>query len=70
MAHRVSNAGFPEIDLVAGMKLRLEARSTATDAAVTGVTATLWAIYGLQVSDTPTTDTVPLYTALEIGAPA
>lgn len=48
MAHNVSKTGFPEIPLTAGMKIRLEARSTTADAAISGVTVSLWAIYGWQ----------------------
>jgi hypothetical protein len=37
--------GLPNLPLLPGMKLRLEAIDPTTGAAVTGVTATDWAIY-------------------------
>lgn len=39
-------AGAPNIPLVSGMQLRLEAIDPTTGDAVAGVTATRWAIYG------------------------
>lgn len=44
-------APMAEIELVGGMKLRLRAVHPTTGAAVTGVTCTAWAIYGLDLSD-------------------
>lgn len=43
-------AGMPAIPIAAGMKLKLEAVSPTTGAAVSGVKATAWTIYGLNVS--------------------
>lgn len=43
-------AGFPEIELIPGMKLVLETVSPTTGAAITGVTTTAWAIYGDDLS--------------------
>jgi len=43
------------------MKLRLEARSPSTDAAVTGVTSSLWSIYGNDQSEGLLQDVVPVY---------
>lgn len=39
-------APIPPIRLIPGMQLRLEAIDATSGAAVTGVTATRWAIYG------------------------
>ena len=43
-------APMPAIRLASGMKLKLEAIDPTTGAAVTGVVATDWAIYGENVS--------------------
>ncbi len=51
MAHHTEQTGFPAIPLRPGMQIRLEARSPTTDAAVTGVKATIWSIYGRDLSD-------------------
>ena len=67
MAHHTEQAGFPGIKLLSGMQIRLEARSPTTNAAITGVTANQWAIYGDDVSDTLLEEVVPLY-SLELGA--
>jgi len=48
------------------MQIRLEARSPTTDAAVSGVSATLWAIYGWQTSTSPDELEPPPY-SLEVG---
>jgi len=61
VAHHVDKTGFPNIPLTAGMKLRLEARSPTTDAAVTGVTSSLWSIYGNDQSEGLLQDVVPVY---------
>lgn len=60
MAHHTEQTGFPAIPLRGGMKIRLEARSPTTDAAVTGVTSTLWAIYGYDESEGPPEPEQPL----------
>lgn len=44
-------AGTPAIQLAGGMILRLEAISPTTGAAITGVTSSAWAIYGVDDSD-------------------
>lgn len=44
--HHELTAGAPNLSLQPGMILRLEARSPTTDAAVGGVTAAQWMIYG------------------------
>lgn len=48
-------APTPPIILVPGMILKLEAVSPTTGAAITGVTATHWAIYGKEHDETVTT---------------
>lgn len=53
MAHHTEQTGFPAIPLAPGMKLRLRALSPTTDAAVTGVTSTIWSIYGRDKSAGP-----------------
>lgn len=55
MATLTLKASIPAIRLVPGMQLRLEAVDAASGAAVAGVTATRWAIYG---DDEGGTDTV------------
>lgn len=67
MTHFVSKSGFPDLPLTPGMILRLEARATATDAAVAGVSASLWAIYGWQSTDATMTDEPPPY-SLDLAA--
>jgi hypothetical protein len=49
-------AGMPAIVVDSGTYLRLEAFDPATGAAVTGVTATAWAIYGDDTSALPERD--------------
>lgn len=56
MASVSLQASIPPIRLIPGMQLRLEAISASTGAAVTGVTATRWAIYG-DTEDSETGDT-------------
>lgn len=51
MAHHTEQVGFPAIPLNAGMKVRLRAISPTTGAAITGVTAREWAIYGRDESE-------------------
>lgn len=46
MTARTLVAGMPDITLAPGMILRLEAVDPTTRAAVGGVSATAWAIYG------------------------
>lgn len=67
MAHHLNAEGFPNIPLTDGMILKLEARSATTDAQVSGVTCSLWAIYGdnLNPGNPFAPDTVPSYTAQE-----
>jgi hypothetical protein len=67
VAHNVSKTGFPEIPLTAGMKIRLEARSTTADAAVAGVTVSLWAIYGWQTTAQDVKPVPPPY-SLDLSA--
>lgn len=69
MAHNTSKTGFPDIPILPGMILRLEARSVTTDAAVTGVTSSRWSIYGRDLSGADVEDVVPLYTPEEVGNP-
>lgn len=54
MAHHTLQAGAPNLPLVAGMILKLEAISPTTDADVAGVTSTRWSIYGYDDSPVPT----------------
>ena len=53
MAHYTEQTGFPAQPLNGGMRIRLRALSPTTDAEVTGVTCTQWAIYGRDLSDEP-----------------
>lgn len=62
MAHHTEQVGFPAIPLSAGMKIRIRAISPTTDAAVAGVTATTWAIYGRDESE----DAPPAEPGLEV----
>jgi hypothetical protein len=64
MSYNIDTVGFPNIPLTDGMMLKLEARSTTSDAAVSGVTCSLWAIYGdsLTAVDPFQPDTIPAYT--------
>ncbi len=66
--------GFPNIRIPAGATLRLTAVSPTTGAAVGGVTASSWAIYGDDDSDNldALKDTIPHYTPEEVtgGIPA
>ena len=68
MAHNLSSQGFPSIPLTDGMIVKLEARAVTTDAAVTGVTSSLWAIYGdnLNPGDLLIADTIPAYTLEQV----
>lgn len=61
MAHNTSKTGFPDIPILPGMILRLEARSLTTDSAVTGVTSTRWSIYGRDESGGAVEDVTPVY---------
>jgi hypothetical protein len=61
VAHLTDNVGFPPIPLKAGMRIRLRAISPTTGAAITGVTATEWAIYGRDESEGVIEDVVPDY---------
>lgn len=62
MAHHTEQTGFPAIPLRAGMTLRIRALSPTTDAAVTGVTASEWAIFARDVSEPPEDALEPLDT--------
>jgi hypothetical protein len=69
VAHNTEQVGFPQLPLHAGMKIVLEARSPTTDAEVTGVTSSRWAIYGSDESAPfgDLEDVVPLLSAEELG---
>lgn len=67
MAHNISQEGFPNIPLTDGMILRLEARDTATNAPVAGVTCSLWAIYGDDQSAADLPALTPLYTPEDVS---
>lgn len=69
MTHFNEQAGFPEYALVPGLRVKLEAVSTTTDTAVTGVTSTRFAIYGYDDSGTDLPDVTPLYSLEEDVAP-
>jgi hypothetical protein len=67
MAHHTKAAGFPQIPLQSGMKIRIRALSPTTDAEVTGVTCTQFAIYGRDKSGgLPLEDAVPDYVPEEV----
>lgn len=70
MAHNTSKTGFPPIPLTAGMKIRLEARATTTNAAVSGASASRWSIWGYQVTDTLDPDVIPHYSPDDDGSGA
>lgn len=53
MAHHTEQTGFPAFPLTPGLRVVLEAVSPTTDAAVAGVTATRFSIYGYDESDEP-----------------
>jgi hypothetical protein len=53
VAHHTEAEGYPPIPLNAGMRFRLRTISPTTGSAVTGVTATEWAIYGRDYSAMP-----------------
>jgi hypothetical protein len=53
VAFHTEKEGFPPIPLTAGMKIRLEAIDPTTGAAVGGVQADRWAIYGEDLSEPP-----------------
>ena len=54
MADYTLHEGFPNIRLQDGMVVRLSAVNPTTGSAVTGVTSSLWSIYGDDDSDDPT----------------
>ena len=56
MTVRTLVAAVPPVTLIPGMVLKLEAIDPSTGAAVTGVTATAWVIYGSDVNDTTESD--------------
>lgn len=51
MTHYTKAAGFPNVPIQAGMKIRIRALSPTTDAEVTGVTCSQFAIFGRDLSD-------------------
>lgn len=51
MAHLTLQAGAPDVAMEPGVKLVLEAISPTTDASITGVTCSRWAIYGFDEND-------------------
>lgn len=53
MADYTLHEGFPNIRIVEGMKFRLNAIDPTTGAEVSGVTSSLWSIYGDDDSDEP-----------------
>jgi hypothetical protein len=53
VAHHTEQAGFPQLPLNAGMTFRLRVLSPTTGAAITGVTATEWSLYGRDASELP-----------------
>lgn len=61
-------ADMPELDLPGGSYFQLEAIDPSTGAAVTGVTVTDVAIYGLDISQAlgALEDVVPAWTPLEV----
>lgn len=66
MAHHTEQQGFPAVPLNAGMRVRVRVISPTTGSAVTGVTATEWAIYARDKSPgAPLEDEVPRYTPEE-----
>ena len=67
MAHHTEQTGFPPIPLNGGMIVRLRALSPTTDVAVTGVTSTNWAIYGLDQSVAVEPDVIPALTPEEVA---
>ena len=67
MAHNLSVEGFPNIPLTDGMIVKLEARDATTDAAVTGVTSSLWSIYGDNIAVQPGDEEPSLYSQTEAG---
>lgn len=46
MTHFTEKVGFPDIELIPGMQLVLEAIDPTVDATVAGATASRWSIYG------------------------
>lgn len=61
MTHYTKTAGFPNVPLNADMVIRLRALSPTTDAVVSGVTCTQFAIYARDESGEEPGDTVPVY---------
>lgn len=70
MTVRTLVAGVPQIPLPGLTVLKLEAISPTTGAAITGVTVTDIAVYGIDLSaalGTLLTDLIPLYTPDEVA---
>ena len=67
MSDYTLHEGFPSIRLQDGMVVRLNAIDPTTGNVVTGVTSSLWSIYGDDNSDdlTPGTPIVPAYSLEE-----
>ena len=65
MTHFTMQAGFPDLPLLSGMKIRLRAVSATQDAAVAGVLASQWGIYGWDASAEPETSDIPPYSLEE-----
>lgn len=60
-------AKIPSITIVEGLILKLEAISPTTGAAVAGVNASRWAIYGSEAGDALEADIVPRLPLLTYG---
>lgn len=62
MAHHTEQVGYPALPLNGTMRVRLRALSPTTDTVVTGVTSSLWALYGRDESELATvpTDDLPI----------
>ena len=53
MTHYTKAAGFPNVPLTPGMKIRLRALDPTTDAEVAGVTVSQFAVFGRDESEEP-----------------
>lgn len=71
MTHYTKAAGFPNVPITAGMKLRIRALSPTADATIAGVTCSQFAIYGRDKSPgPPLDDPIPEYVPDEsVGLP-
>lgn len=69
MAHHTEQVGFPNVPIQPGMRLKLEALSVTTDAAVAGVTCSRWSVYGVDQSEQPPDfETLPVLIVPPSGA--